>query len=301
MKFHWDQSIPPEWSAGKPPPTWVYIVLFLVIECVALGITVATWPKEEPVASQNFVRYALAAPVTLWMAVSFALYVSTYESFALEAAIRNRARWHLLTRWQRKSRAGMAVLDSVTLTPEPDLAERMLKLEGSPPENPGRVMALEGVYTVDGVSRVRGMLEKLLTPLASRLAQAAGSGSFEIVMQCERRELSADVQAVWEQLKLPGQPRIRWMDNDRNVGFADRWFEDDSYAPYPFSSFIIHRTPKYRLLLAWHLNEVEAEVRRLFRSRRLRCCWVRLRSCRRSQTSSIRRGCCARLLRMPTR
>jgi hypothetical protein len=39
----------------------------------------------------------------------------------------------------------MAVLDSVILTPEPDLAERMLKLEGSPPENPGKVKNMRSI------------------------------------------------------------------------------------------------------------------------------------------------------------
>jgi hypothetical protein len=260
MKFRWDQTMPAEWSAGKPPSMWVYAVLFLVIECIALGITVATWPEGEPVASQKFVRYALAAPFIFWMALSFALYVSMYECFALEATIKNRERWHLITRWQRQSRAGIAVLDSVTLTPEPDLAERMLKLEGSPPENPGRVMALERVVAAEDVSRVRGMLDKLLTPLLGRLVQAVRSESFEIVMQCERGELSVDVQAVWEQLKLPGQPRIRWMDNDRDIGFTDSWFEDERHAPYSYSTFVIDRAPKYRLLLAWHLNEGGTEI-----------------------------------------
>jgi hypothetical protein len=118
-------------------------------------------------------------------------------------------------------------------------------------------MALDSVDAAAGMSRVRGVLERLLTPMAAKLAQAARSDSFEIVMQCERQEMSADVQVVWSELKLPGRPRIRWMDNDREVGFADSWFKDGSHTSYSFSSF--HQAPRYRLLLAWHLNEGGAE------------------------------------------
>ncbi|KWO20320.1 hypothetical protein WM25_11335 [Burkholderia ubonensis] len=149
----------------------------------------------------------------------------------------------------------MAVLDSVILTPEPDLAERMLKLEGSPPENPGKVMLLGSVNATDATSRIGSLLETLLTPLAARLAQAARGNSFEIVMQCDREEWSTDVKAVWERLKLPGRPRIRWIDNDRNVNFAENWFTDKSDSPFAYSHYAVDRTPKYRLVVAWHLND----------------------------------------------
>ncbi|WP_438489702.1 hypothetical protein, partial [Listeria monocytogenes] len=91
----------------------------------------------------------------------------------------------------------MAVLDTVIFAPEPDLAERMLKLDGSPPENPGRVMRLNGIESTDGAPRERMVIEALLAPLAAKLARAARSDSFDIVMQCERAESYVDVLAVW--------------------------------------------------------------------------------------------------------
>jgi hypothetical protein len=254
MTFRWNQRMPDEWAQPTPPPIWAYFVLYLVIEGICLGLTIANWPAGAPVASQEFARTALAIPFTLWIAASAALYSSMYESLAFAAAIRNVERWHLIRRWQRQSRAGVAVLDSVILTPEPDLAERMLKLEGAPPENPGKIMALGGIDATGDGARIHRLLAALLKPLATRLSQAARSDSFDIVMQCDREELSTAVLAVWEDLALPGKPVVRWLDNHRDIGFADKWFKSDTYT-YPYTSHEIDRTPNYRLLLAWHLND----------------------------------------------
>jgi len=135
----------------------------------------------------------------------------------------------------------------------------MLKLEGSPPENPGRVMRLDSLDGADGVSRERAVIEKLLTPLATGLAKAMRSGSFDIVMQCEHSESSVNVHAAWAQLKLPGKPLIRWLSNDQDPSFADAWFEGSSDARYA-DSFVHGGLPKYRLVLAWHLDDVGADV-----------------------------------------
>ncbi|WP_175751822.1 hypothetical protein [Burkholderia anthina] len=259
MKFRWTPPVQDEWSAGKPPPGWLYALLLFLIVSMFLGGTFAMWPQGKSMASEDFVRTALVAPCVLWSAVSFALYAFMYENHAFEAAVRNSARWHLLTGWQRKVRTGLAVLDTVILVPEPDLAERLLKLEGSPPENPGRVMRLDSIEAANGASRERVMIEKLLAPLAARLTQAMRSDSFEIVMQCERSESCVDVRAVWAQLQLPGKPRVRWCSNDHAPGFADTWFEGDADVLHA-SSLFPDRAPKFRLVLAWHLNDKEPEV-----------------------------------------
>ncbi|MCA7964468.1 hypothetical protein [Burkholderia cenocepacia] len=260
MKFRWTPPARDEWSAGEPPPVWLYIALFVLIECAFLAGTVATWPHDKSMASEDFARAALATPFALWVAVSSVLYASLYDNRAFEAAVKNAARWHLLTRWQRRVRSGVAVLDAVILAPEPDLAERMLKLEGSPPENPGRVMRLNAIESRDGVPREQAVIEALLAPLAATLARAARSDAFDIVMQCERAESCVDVQTVWTKLKLSGKPRIRWLSNDRNPGFANVWFDGDTDTPDAASSEA-GRNPKYRLVLAWHLNDAGADVR----------------------------------------
>ncbi|WP_433696201.1 hypothetical protein [Paraburkholderia phenoliruptrix] len=256
MSFRWTAPGGGEWTAGKPPPAWIYVVLLILLVCAFLVGTLVTWPHGKSIASQDFVLTALIDPFVLWMAFCFVLYVSMYDSMAFEVAVKNSARWHLITGWQRQLRAGMAVLDSVMLVPEPDLAERMLGLEGTPPENPGKVMRLDSVEGDDAMSRERALLEKLLTPLAARLATAAKSDLFEIVIQCERADSSIVLQEVWEKVGLPGKPVVRWMDNSRDVGFVEDWFKEDRrprwYGHDP--------TPKCQLVLAWHLNDEKSEV-----------------------------------------
>jgi hypothetical protein len=258
MSFSWNPQFPPEREASEPLPVWVYLVLYVIIEGIALALVLPGLPKSGAVPWDRILHYAVAVPFCCWLALSFLAHRLAYDIPASEAAQHNSARWHQITGWQRQSRSGVAVLDSVILTPEPDLAERMLALEGTPPENPGKVMALADIGGTDDVARLPVLLDALLSPLAARLAQAAKGGSFEIVMQCDDGDASCEVLAAWERLELPGKPVVRWLDNGREVGFADRWFESER-RPYWYAQ---DRTPKYRLVLAWHLNKNRPDLER---------------------------------------
>jgi hypothetical protein len=258
MSFRWNPQFSSEQEAAEPPSIWFFLALFVIVEGFALAMVVPGLPKGS-IPWDTFIRDAVAVPFFCWIALSCFVWLLAFDMPATHAAAHNTARWDQIAGWQRQSRAGIAVLDSVILTPEPDLAERMLKLEGSPPENPGKVMALGGIEAADDGSRLHGLLEALLTPLAAKLAQAVKAGSFEIVMQCDHEELSNEVLAVWSKLELRGKPAVRWLDNSRNVGFADMWFETDA-APYGLCTK--DRTPKYRLVLAWHLNKGEPDTER---------------------------------------
>ncbi|MCG5077672.1 hypothetical protein [Paraburkholderia tagetis] len=276
MSFRWDPLIPDELADVKPLSVWVYVALFVVIELIAVALTVTSWPKGVPVASSQFARYALATPLLVWFSLGAMLYLLSDDKLAFNAAVRNACRWNLVTDWQQSSRMGVAVLDSVVLSAEPDLAVRMLGLEGAAPENPGRVMELDDIAAAEGVSRESALAEKLLAPFASRLARAIREDALEIVLQCDRHEMTGEVEAAWERLALPERPRIRWIDNSREIDFAEVWFEDD-HRTLPYTSYFVDETPKYRLLLAWHLNDMakaepamsEAAVALLVASRKL--------------------------------
>ena len=263
MGFRWDQRIPEERPAVEPPSVWVYIVLYLIVEIAAVSLVVAQWPEGVSFASEKFVNQALLTPFPLWLALCFVIYTLAYDGPALVTADHNRSRWRLATNWQRELRSGVAVLDSVVLAPEPDLAERMLGLEGKAPDNPGRAMALEDIGAT-GMPRVQRVLTQLMTPLLPRLANAMRSGSFDIVTQSEGLDLANAVQEVWKQLELPGVPRLRSLDIGKDPGLAECWFEGDMQPAYPYASYKLDRTPKYRLLLAWHLNEAEHDVEPAF-------------------------------------
>jgi len=255
MSFKWDPQFSSEQKAVEPLPIWFFIFLYVLIEGFALFVVVPGLPKGS-FPRDKFLHDAVVIPFFLWTGISCLLLMAAYDTPATLVANHNTKRWNEIASWQQRSCAGVAVLDSVMLTPEPDLAERMLKLEGTPPENPGRVMALENIVGTDDQTRLHTLLEALLTPLAGRLAQAAKAGSFEIVMQCEDEELSSEVRAAWGKVGLPGQPVVRCLDNSRDVDFAEDWFKDDRrpawYGDDP--------TPKYQLMLAWHLNDANPDI-----------------------------------------
>ncbi|WP_414440809.1 hypothetical protein [Burkholderia sp. 22PA0106] len=252
MNFLWNPQFPSERATDEPLSIWFHLVLYVIVEVFALALVVPGLPKDGAIPWDSVLHDAVAVPFFGWLTLSFIVHRFAYDIPAMQAAEHNSARWRQITGWQRQSRSGMAVLDSVILTPEPDLAERMLALEGSPPMNPGKVMALNNIDAADDGSRLSRLLDALLTPLVRRLAQAAKSGSFEIVMQCDHEALSSEVLTAWCRLELPGKPVVRWLDNGRDLGFADRWFESEARYHGWHSQDTM---PKYRLLLAWHLNK----------------------------------------------
>jgi hypothetical protein len=246
MSFRWDQVIPDEREAGEPPPVWMYLVLFIIVECIALALTMASWPKGKPVASTEFLRGVLLIGPVFWGAICAFIYHSAHGQNAFETAVVNQESWRQRRSWQQQGRSGVAVLDSVVLTPEPELAERMLGLDGTPPQNPGKVMALDMDET-GAESRLHAVLEKLLVPLAPMLAGAMRSDSFLLMMQGDRNESSDIIHAVWKKLELPGALRIVRMQAATEPKFAEKWFPADS-------------DPYYRLVLAWHLNDGGPDV-----------------------------------------
>jgi hypothetical protein len=251
MNFHWNPQFPSERASFESLPIWLYLVLYVFVEGFALALVVPGLPKYGSIPWDRVLHYAVAVPFFSWLALSCVVYWLADDLPATQAAEHNSARWHQITGWQQESRSGMAVLDSVILTPEPDLAERMLALEGTPPENPGKVMALGSIDASDDGSRLNRLLDALLMPLAARLAQAVTGGSFEIVIQCDHEALSSEVLTAWGRLELPGKPVVRWLDNRCDPGFADRWFESEARS---YGWYVQDRMPKYRLLLAWHLS-----------------------------------------------
>lgn len=253
MGFRWDQRIPKEWPAIKPPSTWIYLALFLIVQIAGVLIVLSNWPKGVSLASEKFFNEAFVTPFPLGLCLCFMLRMFVYDGPAMEAARHNRNRWFQATRWHREVRSGVAVLDSMVLAPEPDLAVRMLGLEGKAPDNPGRVMAIEAMGATD-VPRLQRVLTQLLTPLLPRLAKVIRSESFDIVTHAEGVDLAAQVREVWKQLELPGTPRVRSLDVGTAPGLAECWFEGDIQPAYRYASYNVDRTPKYRLLLAWHLN-----------------------------------------------
>jgi hypothetical protein len=86
MKFRWDQVIPDEKEASEPPPIWIYLVLFIAVECVALALTVATWPTGKPIAPKEFLRGVLLIGPVFWGAVCAFVYYGSTQPFSTRRA-----------------------------------------------------------------------------------------------------------------------------------------------------------------------------------------------------------------------
>jgi hypothetical protein len=81
------------------------------------------------------------------------------------------------------------VLGSVVLTPEAELAERLLGLEGGVPMNPGKVMPLPTSELALGQSRIELILEQLVDALRRLHLAFRGHSHFYIVLQSDSEHL----------------------------------------------------------------------------------------------------------------
>jgi hypothetical protein len=121
MSFRWDQPMVAERDAGTPPPLWVYLVAFLVVECIALGLTVATWPSGKPVASWAFLRGVLLVGPVFSGALCAMIYHSAHGQYAFEVAVTNHEGWRRNRRGQTSH--GRTVTDIPSfLSPKPCLS-----------------------------------------------------------------------------------------------------------------------------------------------------------------------------------
>src|SRR6202022_282136 len=124
---------------------------------------------------------ALLLPLLAWGAICALIYTG-YEDW-----IERVDWWNFLCRsaragWREWAQAHVAIVGSVALTPEPELAERLLGLEGGAPMNPGKIMALPETAIPTGVSRIGLILEQLVTPFAGSISRLVPAHSFEVLL-----------------------------------------------------------------------------------------------------------------------
>jgi hypothetical protein len=167
MSMTWTLPNIAEHEYGKPPSIWWCVIAFVVIQIAGIVITVLTWEQGKPVMSGTFFVRALLLPLLVLGAVCALIYIG-YEEW-----IERVDWWNFLCRsaradWRQWAQAHVAIVGSTALTPEPELAERLLGLEGSAPMNPGKFMALPVTADPAGASRIGLILEQLVTPFAMR-------------------------------------------------------------------------------------------------------------------------------------
>lgn len=227
------------------PSIWWCVVAFIIIQTAGILITVLTWEQGKPVMSGLFFVRALLMPLLVWGAVCGIIY-SGYED-----SIGCADWWNFLCRsahvdWRYWTQAHVAIVRSIALTPEPELAERLLGLEGSPPANPGAVLSLPAVDGAAGVSRLSLIVEQLLTPLAGSVSRLAQSRTVEVILQSAAKDDLTELRTVWQKLNLSDLVQFEWLPCDAEHTRIETWFEDGWSADF-------------RLLVACQLHEEEAE------------------------------------------
>lgn len=226
MSPTWKMLNAQEQEPGKPPSIWWYAVGFVVMLIVGIAIGVSTWDEAGRAITGGFLIPALVLPLLIWGAFCGVVY--SFHEFETERV----DYWNFLCRlalatWQESARRHIAVIDSAALTPEPELAERMLGLEGSAPMNPGKTMALPEMEVPTGASRLGLIIEQLIRPLAGRISQITRTNTFEVLLQSADEHDLYELQAAWKNLNLPNHACIGWIPLDAKQTKIEHWFDDE--------------------------------------------------------------------------
>lgn len=225
MNTTWTLPDIAEHEYGKPPSIWWCVIAFVVIQIAGIVITVLTWEQGKPVMSGTFFVRALLLPLLVWGIVSAFIYTG-YEDW-----IERVDWWNFLCRskragWREWAQDHVAILGSAVLTPEPELAERLLGLEGSAPMNPGKIMALPEIEISAGISRIGLILEQLITPFAGRISRFAPVRSFEVVLHSDDEQDLTELRSVWRKMGLPGLVDFAWARFDGKATKVAPWFKE---------------------------------------------------------------------------
>lgn len=232
MTLKWRMAEVHEAPPTAPIPVWIYVFLYGVIEIAAIIVTVSAWPQGEPTMTPRFWCNVLLLPLLIWIAFCGALYSSTYEEEHYAGLW-----WNFLLRertasWKNWARAHLVLLDSMALTPEDELAERMLGLEGTPPQHPDKALTLSGIAPAAGRTRLEQVLERMLATLAPSLMRLSNADTFEVMLITDTEADTVDVLRAWRKLSLPGTPKVRWLAHADDSPMIEEWFETGPPANY---------------------------------------------------------------------
>ena len=239
MNRRWSLSSVPRKADALAPPVWLLAALFVVIQAIGVALRIYTWPTAQPVMVPEFLIGLIVIPWLFWLGACGALFFAHLQD-------QNRAVWwnyladEHITGWRVWAQTRIVVVDSVVLSPEPDLAERMLKLEGTLPDNPGKALLLSEPGTRQGGSRLQSVFDQLLTPLIPPLTHMKRADKVEIVYQTERENDIVHLRAAWDRLMLPHTPTFHWLTPDAVSPLTGQWFAV--------------RPPECRIVLACQLH-----------------------------------------------
>lgn len=260
MKLDWRFHERKELEHDKPPSVWIAVAITVLVCVAGFVLTVLTWEKGQPVVSMPFFTRALLAPLAMSGFLCALVYVGHEDSTDYVNT------WNYLcrrsrVRWQAWSQGCVAILESIALTPEKDLAERMLGLEGSEPRNEGKMLPLYAAGETDAPEadtavvqsggRLESILEKLVTPFVPYMVRAADRHTFSIVLQSDDEADIDTLRTLLRRLDVPNADRIGIERPARpfDAGLVHRWLNDEE------------KMPDFCLVLACQLHKDGAQAK----------------------------------------
>ncbi|WP_250435429.1 hypothetical protein [Caballeronia sp. ATUFL_F2_KS9A] len=265
MSMDWRIPSIPEFKHWKYPSPWIPAVALIVVVIAGFILTILNWKQGEAILSGTFFLFALVVPLLLWGAFCALLYQS-YEDWNTRVDWWNYLCKDHFADWRDWARWDLALLDTVTLTPEVQLAERMAALDGTPPANGGKSPKL-------AQRDFAALLTQLVEPLMPHLARFAGKSTIHIALQTSHETHVAQLRGVLQALEVPNLEHIAVSRVEANECSAllDTWMTNQT-ARYDYDHDRRKRTPDLCLLLACQLQEegaapcTEAAVALLFAS-----------------------------------
>jgi hypothetical protein len=203
MSHNWNIPSTQEYDRGEPPTIWVPVVAFVAIIIAGIFITLVNWTPGKTILVAPFFGWAIVVPILIW-AVLCAFWYLPHDDWIDKTDRYNYLVKNRYASWRVWTQANLPIVTSSVLTPEVDLAERMLALEGEPPANAGAALSLADGHPGDA-TRIEQILDKLLAPMLAHLRRLDGTEAVHIVLQSSN---PAQLETLHQTLK---RMELRWV------------------------------------------------------------------------------------------
>ncbi|KAI3592988.1 hypothetical protein D9X30_1859 [Cupriavidus sp. U2] len=224
MNLQWNTRKVAERPEPDFPPIWLFVVFFFAVQGVGILIAIAQWPDGKAISWSPFLFQATFLPFLFFVAVCGAVVYAGYEMPWKGAVL-----WNLMCQWRNYhwlcwTRDHVVLVDSVVMTPEDEIAERMLGLEGRPPDNVGKAVTFD-FDLAPGEARIEHLLRNLLASLLPALQRMGRTESIQIVLQSEDQDDLTVLRRVLAAWNLPGHPTLVWQSPGQPDPMDSLWVE----------------------------------------------------------------------------
>lgn len=193
--MNWLLPSMPRKELPKPPMWWCWPLLLLISISIAALILFFTWPVQRGFANSRFWLYLLIIPFLLAFAIG-AFVLSACLQARRAVIFRNQFIDSKQAQWQNWARRALKLTSWSLLTPEPDLAVRILGFQGVMPQAPSKPASLvENQNDKLSASPLADIITQTLTPLSEQLSKLQGVQVWFFTGEAENTSCIALIQA----------------------------------------------------------------------------------------------------------